>query len=95
MSPLDDASMRIVDVDDLSSYIRDLFDSDPLLDDIWVRGEVSNFRRSPSGHYYFVIKSANSQLKSVLFKGNAALITHLPANGEAILGHGRVSTYHE
>jgi exodeoxyribonuclease VII large subunit len=93
MIPLDDARMRIVDVDELSNYIRDLFDSDPLLDDIWVRGEISNARRSPTGHQFFVLKSESTQLRCVLFKGNAMLVTHQPRDGEAVLCHGRVSTY--
>jgi exodeoxyribonuclease VII large subunit len=87
------AGMRIVDVDDISDYIKALFDSDPLLDNIWVRGEVSNARRSANGHWYFTLKSASSQLRCALFKNTLPIIDHRPADGDAVLANGRISSY--
>jgi exodeoxyribonuclease VII large subunit len=89
----DGVGISIVDVDEISQYIRDRFDSDPLLADVWVRGEVSNARRSPPGHWYFVLKSDSAQLRCVLFRGDSALVSHLPQDGEAVLSHGRISSY--
>jgi exodeoxyribonuclease VII large subunit len=87
------SGMRIIDVDDISEYIKALFDSDPLLDNVWVRGEVSNARRSASGHWYFTLKSASSQLRCALFKNSLPLIDHRPADGDAVLANGRISSY--
>lgn len=87
------ATMRIVDVDEISQYIRDVLDSDPLLDDIWIRGETSNCRMSQPGHCYFSLKSASSQLRCVLFRNDYALVSHKPSDGDAVIAHGRVSSY--
>ncbi|MDI3339735.1 MAG: exodeoxyribonuclease VII large subunit [Sphaerobacter sp.] len=85
--------MRVLDVADLTAYIKDLLDSDPILSDVWVRGEVSNFVRSAAGHIYFTLKSERAQLRCVLFRGQARWLTFQPDNGDAILAHGRVSVY--
>jgi exodeoxyribonuclease VII large subunit len=85
--------MHIVDVEEISSYIQDLFNSDPLLANIWVRGEVSNTRRSATGHWYFTLKSANSQLRCALFKNALALIQHRPNDGDMVIANGRISSY--
>jgi exodeoxyribonuclease VII large subunit len=85
--------LRILSVDEVSQYVKDLFDSDPVLGDIWIRGEVSNFRGSPGGHYYFVLKSEQTQLRAVLFRTEAQLVHMLPGNGDAVLAHGRLSSY--
>lgn len=85
--------MRILDVADVTAYIKDLLDADPILSDVWIRGEVSNFVRSAAGHIYFTLKSERAQLRCVLFRGNARWLTFQPENGDAILAHGRVSVY--
>ncbi len=85
--------MRIVDVDEISDYIQDLFSSDPLLANIWVRGEVSNARRSANGHWYFTLKSAKSQLRCALFKNTLPLIDHRPSDGDAVIVNGRIGSY--
>jgi len=85
--------VRILDVADVTAYIKDLLDADPILSDVWIRGEVSNFVRSAAGHIYFTLKSERAQLRCVLFRGNARWLTFQPENGDAILAHGRVSVY--
>jgi exodeoxyribonuclease VII large subunit len=85
--------MRIVDVDEISDYIQSLFNSDPFLDNLWVRGEVSNARRSANGHWYFTLKSANAQLRCALFKNTVPLVEHRPSDGDAVLANGRISSY--
>jgi exodeoxyribonuclease VII large subunit len=89
----DISGIRILDVDEISHYIRDLFDSDPILDNIWIRGEVSNARRSANGHCYFTLKSATSQLRCALFKNAIPVIDHFPTDGEAVIANGRISSY--
>jgi exodeoxyribonuclease VII large subunit len=84
---------QVVPVALLSSYIRELFDSDPLLCDIWVEGEVSEVFISRAGHVYFTLRDAESQIKCVLFKSYAQRQRVIPAVGDHIAAHGRVTTY--
>lgn len=61
--------------------------------EIWVEGEVSNFKVYPSGHKYFSLKDENSVLRCVLFKGNSSRIPFLPEDGMHVLCAGKVSVY--
>jgi exodeoxyribonuclease VII large subunit len=85
--------MNVLAVNELTGYLVELFESDPILCDVWVQGEVSNFNRSASGHCYFTLKDSESQLRCVLFKQDARWLTFTPANGLAIQAHGRVTLY--
>jgi exodeoxyribonuclease VII large subunit len=85
----------IFSVEGITAYIRELFDSDPPLQDIWVRGEVSNMRAAASGHWYFTIKDEKSQLKCVMFRNNTQRQFVEPRDGEAIQVHGRISIYEQ
>lgn len=85
--------MRVLNVAEITAYIKDLLQSDPILSDLWVRGEVSNFVRSAAGHMYFTLKAENTQLKCVLFRGNARGLSFVPVNGDAVIVHGNVSLY--
>ncbi len=85
--------MRVVGVAELTAYIKDLLDSDPILRDVWVRGEISNFSRSTAGHIYFTLKADGAQIRCVLFRGHARWLPFVPDNGDAILAHGNVSLY--
>jgi exodeoxyribonuclease VII large subunit len=85
--------VRVLDVAEMTAYIKDILDSDPILSSVWVRGEISNFVRSTAGHLYFTLKGDRSQVKCVLFRGNARWLTFIPGNGDAVLVHGNVSVY--
>lgn len=83
--------MQTFSVRELTRYIRDLFEADEILDDIWVRGEVSNLTKARSGHWYFTVKDSQAQLRCVMFRREAR-----GARAEAgadVLVHGRVSVY--
>ncbi len=77
----------------LTGYIRDLFDSDPNLQDVWVEGEISNFTRASSGHLYFTLKDDRSELRGVMWKSQAAWLSFEPQHGDAVLAHGHVTVY--
>ncbi|MEW6577764.1 MAG: exodeoxyribonuclease VII large subunit [Chloroflexota bacterium] len=77
----------------LTSYIRDLFDQDPRLYDVWVEGEISNFTRASSGHLYFTLKDERSELRCVMFRGQAARLAFDPQHGDAVIAHGSVTVY--
>jgi exodeoxyribonuclease VII large subunit len=85
--------MNVLAVTELTDYLAELLDSDPILHDLWVRGEVSNFSRSAAGHCYFTLKDGDSQLRCVLFRGDARLLSFLPGNGDGLLAHGRLCLY--
>lgn len=85
--------MNILAVNELTGYIAELFDSDPILQDVWIRGEVSNCSRPASGHCYFTLKDSESQVRAVLFKQDAAWQPFTPSNGLSILAHGRIILY--
>ena len=85
--------MRVLSVAEITGYIRELVEYDPILSDVWIRGEVSNFSRSAAGHMYFCLTSEGVQVNCVLFRGNQHGILAMPRNGDAVLAHGRISIY--
>lgn len=85
--------MENYSVAELTTYIREIFDINENLQDVWVQGEVSNMRRAASGHWYFTLKDSQAQLKCVMWRSSAERQTIRPQDGDAILAHGRVSVY--
>lgn len=83
----------IFSVTQLNTLIKAAFDNVPSLQNVCVRGEISNYKRYPSGHHYFSLKDAEATLKCVLFKGNAASLHFCPENGMSVLAVGRVTVY--
>ena len=82
---------RALSVSQLTRAIKSKLE--PQFQDVWVEGEVSNFRQYGSGHCYFTLKDAGSQLPSVLWRDTAALLRFTPADGMLVLAHGRISIY--
>lgn len=82
-----------VSVTQLTNHIRELFELDEQLQDVWVEGEISNFRRAASGHLYFTLKDSGAQLKTVMWKSSALNLLVMPREGDSILAHGYVSLY--
>jgi exodeoxyribonuclease VII large subunit len=80
-------------VSDLSTYLRETLDNDPILSDLWVQGEVSNLSRPVSGHLYFTLKDQQAQIRSACWKSSVARLHTMPHNGDAVLVHGHVSFY--
>ena len=83
----------ILEVSQLNQYIKETLDADELLTSVVVRGELSNFKRYPSGHVYFTLKDRNSNLKCVMFRSNAMRLRFKPENGMSVLCSGRVAVY--
>ncbi len=76
----------------INAYIKELFNEDELLHDVWLSGEISNFKQATSGHCYFTLKDAGASIRAVMWRTQAALI-RLPRDGEAVVAHGYVSVY--
>ncbi|HEY0734545.1 MAG TPA: exodeoxyribonuclease VII large subunit [Herpetosiphonaceae bacterium] len=83
--------MQIFSITDLTGYLADLLESDPILSDVWVEGEVSNWSRAASGHCYWTLRQGDAQLQAVCWRQQALKQPRLPANGEQVLVHGHVS----
>lgn len=86
-------AQNVLSITQLNEYIRGKMDTDPLLTQVAVRGEISNYKLYPSGHHYFTLKDESSALRCVLFKGNAARLRFRPENGMKIIAMGKVSVY--
>jgi exodeoxyribonuclease VII large subunit len=80
-------------VSQLTGTIRRLIEDALELADVWVEGEVSNFSRAASGHCYFTLKDAGSQIGCVMWRQVTQAQRHLPADGDLVLAHGRVGVY--
>ena len=86
-------AQSVLSITQLNEYIRGRIDSDPLLGQVAVRGEISNYKLYPSGHHYFTLKDESSALKCVMFKGNAMRLRFRPENGMKIIAMGKVSVF--
>ncbi len=80
-------------ISQLTGHIRRLIDDDPALGDLWAEGEVSNFSRASSGHCYFTLRDAGSQIGCVMWRSVARRQRYLPTGGDSVLAHGRVGVY--
>jgi exodeoxyribonuclease VII large subunit len=86
-------SARVLEVGLLTTYIKELFELDEVLADVWVEGEVSEAFQARSGHFYFTMRDAECALKCVMFRGSVQRQHQLPRPGDKIAAHGRVSVY--
>ena len=86
-------SDKIYSVSELNGRIKNLLDSDPVLGEVYVKGELSNYKIYPSGHHYFTMKDAEGALRCVMFKGSAMKMKFKPENGMRVTAFGRVTVY--
>lgn len=84
---------RIFEVSEINNYIKNLLDSDMLLDGIFIRGELSNYKIYPSGHHYFTMKDSEGALRCVMFKGSAMRLRFRPESGMKVIAFGRITAY--
>lgn len=77
----------------VNNYIKRLLDSKAVLNNLWVKGEISNFKRHSSGHIYLTLKDDSSVLKAVMFRSAASALSFSPSDGTKVVARGRVSVY--
>jgi exodeoxyribonuclease VII large subunit len=82
---------KLYTVAELSFAVKDLLEAS--FPDVWVTGEVSNFRAAASGHYYFTLKDATAQLRAVCFRNQARYLRFKPQDGLSVIARGRLSVY--
>jgi len=87
--------MEVYSVSRITTYLRELLETDAHLADIWVSGEVSNLTRSTAGHLYFTLKDSESQLRCVFFRGATLQrdLASMVESGAQVVAHGRISLY--
>lgn len=85
--------LRVLTVLELNRYIKAMVEKDHLLANVWVKGEISNFKAAASGHYYFTLKDDRSCLKVVMFRSRSRSVPFRPENGMAVIVRGYVSVY--
>lgn len=85
---------QALSVSAVTTYLRELLESHPLLGDLWVQGEVAEFKRhAASGHCYFSLKDEGGLVRAVMWRSNAVRLSQLPRMGDLVLAHGYLSLY--
>jgi len=83
----------VFSVSDLNHYVGEVLAADPVLSAVRVQGEISGYKKYPSGHLYFSLKDKESQVNCVAFRGNAAHFSFVPENGMSVIITARASLY--
>ena len=84
---------RVLSVTELNEIIKSLVDATPILNNVCIKGELSNYKIYPSGHHYFTLKDQNSSLKCVMFRSSASKLRFRPESGMGVTAFGRISVY--
>ncbi|MUG44778.1 exodeoxyribonuclease VII large subunit [Paenibacillus woosongensis] len=84
---------KIYTIKELNRYIRMKMESDTLLSEVWIRGEISNFTHHSSGHMYFTLKDKDSRIKSIMFASHNQRLPFIPREGTRVIARGNVSVY--
>lgn len=82
-----------VTVSQLNTYIKQMMDANPILTNIWIKGEVSNCKIHYTGHIYLTLKDEGGVLKAIMFKSSASKLKFVPENGMKVMARGRVSVF--
>lgn len=84
---------HIFGVTEVNNLVKLLLDNEPMLQNICVRGELSNYKMYPSGHHYFTLKDPEGALRCVMFRGQAGRLRFRPENGMKVVVTGRVTVF--
>jgi exodeoxyribonuclease VII large subunit len=94
LSLFPESAPRIYSVGAVTAYIKGRLEADLTLQNLWLEGEISNWKPAPSGHIYFTLKDSEASIRCILWRSAVQRLGYLPAgDGEAILAHGHVSIY--
>ena len=80
-------------VSQINGYVKKILDHNIILNNVWVKGEISNFKHHYSGHLYITLKDEGGVLKAVMFRSAANTLAFEPSDGMKVLARGRVSVY--
>ena len=82
-----------ISVTELNKYIKEKFDTDEMLNNVLVKGEISNFKHHYTGHMYFTLKDENSLIKCVMFKTYTSNLDFIPKDGMKVIILGTISVF--
>ena len=85
--------VNVYTVSQINGYIKRVFENDVFLSDLYIEGEISNFKPHSSGHLYFSLKDKTGSVDCVMFRNDAFGLSFVPENGMGVLVRGRVSLY--
>ena len=83
----------IFSVSEANEFIKTLLERVPQLQNIYVRGEISNYKVYPSGHHYFTLKDSEGAMRCVMFRGSAMHLRFRPENGMKVIAFGKISVF--
>lgn len=84
---------KIFTVSELNSYIKNKIEEDSRLNNLWIKGEISNYKAHSSGHIYFVLKDTGSSVRCVMFRSRAFALRFEPQHGMHVIIRGYLSVY--
>ncbi len=87
------SDVKVLSVTELNDYVKLIVDGNPVLSNVWVRGEISNLTCHSSGHYYFSLKNESARVSAVMFRSATQKLRFRLENGMKVILHGRVSVY--
>lgn len=85
--------MKIFSVNEITKYIKQLFDCDAKVNNVFIQGEISNFKRHYSGHCYFTLKDNQATIRAVMFKSRAQTLKFDPKDGMKVIAGGQVTVF--
>jgi exodeoxyribonuclease VII large subunit len=85
--------LKPITVTELNKYMKDKVATDEFLNNVFIKGEISNFKHHYTGHMYFTLKDENSLIKCIMFKSSTATLKFVPKDGTKVIAYGTVSVY--
>ena len=85
--------MSVITVSQLNNYIKRYFENNIHLQKVWIKGEISNFKKHYTGHIYMTLKDETSVLKAIMFKGSSQSLKFNPDNGMKVIACGKISVF--
>ena len=86
-------NLNPISVTELNRYIKDKVATDEFLNNVFIKGEISNFKHHYTGHMYFTLKDENSLIKCIMFKSSTATLKFVPKDGTKVIAYGSIAVY--
>ena len=84
---------KYLSISAITRYLKSRFDLDSNLQNVFLKGEISNFKAHTSGHFYFSLKDENSKINAIMFRSSASKVNFKPQDGMKVLVTGRITVY--
>lgn len=84
---------KVFSVSDINTHVKNILEDDYVLRNVYIKGEISNYRHHSSGHLYFTLKDANGAVSAVMFRASASTLSFVPKEGMMVIVRASVSIY--